>query len=60
MDEYPGTISEQKCKTSTSSFRPVEPDDPDEETEESLAKARAWDDWKDTHKRGEGNRYNRS
>jgi len=40
--------------------KPVEPEDPDEETEESLAKARAWDDWKDTHKRGEGNRHNRS
>ena len=40
--------------------RPVEPEDPDEETEESLAKARAWDDWKDTHRRGEGNRHNRS
>lgn len=40
--------------------KPVEPEDPDEETEESLAKARAWDDWKDTHRRGEGNRHNRS
>jgi len=39
---------------------PVEPEDPDEETEESLAKARAWDDWKDTNKRGDGNRHNRS
>ena len=40
--------------------RPVEPDDPDEETEVSLKKARAWDDWKDTHKKGWGNRHNRS
>ncbi|XP_063680026.1 immunoglobulin-binding protein 1-like [Bolinopsis microptera] len=40
--------------------KPVEPEDPDEETEESLGKARAWDEWKDTHRRGEGNRHNRS
>jgi len=40
--------------------KPVEPEDPDEETEETLAKARYWDDWKETHKRGWGNRHNRS
>ncbi len=27
----------------------------EEEDEEELAKARAWDDWKDHHRRGEGN-----
>ncbi|XP_037070422.1 immunoglobulin-binding protein 1-like [Pollicipes pollicipes] len=26
----------------------------------ALARARQWDDYKDDHKRGEGNRYNRS
>ena len=33
-----------------------------EETDDpaSLARARQWDDYKDHHKRGEGNRYNRS
>ena len=33
-----------------------------EETDDAaaLARARQWDDYKDTHKRGEGNRYNRS
>jgi len=33
-------------------------EDPDEETEESLAKARRWDEYKDDHRRGEGNRHN--
>lgn len=28
--------------------------------EETLVRARNMDDYKDTHKRGEGNRYNRS
>lgn len=31
----------------------IEKDDPNE-----LEKKRQWDDWKDTHRRGEGNRYN--
>lgn len=28
------------------------------DNEESLQKARDWDDWKDTHPRGYGNRHN--
>jgi len=31
-------------------------DSGDEEDEEKLQKARAWDDWKDTHRRGDGNK----
>lgn len=30
----------------------------EKDDEESLAKARNWDDWKDTHRRGYGNRHN--
>ncbi|NXR64845.1 IGB1B protein, partial [Rhadina sibilatrix] len=30
----------------------------EEEDEEALQKARDWDDWKDTHPRGYGNRQN--
>jgi len=30
----------------------------DEDDEEELAKSRAWSDWKDDHRRGEGNRHN--
>ncbi|XP_035525266.1 immunoglobulin-binding protein 1 [Morone saxatilis] len=30
----------------------------DNDDEESLLKARNWDDWKDTHRRGYGNRHN--
>ncbi|NXB77179.1 IGB1B protein, partial [Donacobius atricapilla] len=30
----------------------------EEEDEEALRKARDWDDWKDTHPRGYGNRHN--
>lgn len=30
----------------------------DEEDEETLQRAREWDDWKDTHPRGYGNRQN--
>ena len=33
-------------------------EDSDRETEESIRKKREWDDWKDNHKRGEGNTYN--
>jgi len=32
----------------------------DEHEEAAVAKARQWDEYKDDHKRGEGNRYNRS
>jgi len=28
----------------------------DEQTDEETLKARAWDDWKDEHPRGEGNK----
>jgi len=31
----------------------------DEDDEEELARKRAWDDWKDDHKRGEGNMHNK-
>lgn len=30
----------------------------EQDDEESLLKARNWDDWKDTHRRGYGNRQN--
>lgn len=30
----------------------------EKDDEESLLKARNWDDWKDTHRRGYGNRHN--
>jgi len=33
-----------------------ESSDDEEETEEKLEKARAWDEWKDTHRRGDGNK----
>ena len=32
----------------------------DDDDDEAIRRARAKDDWKDTHKRGAGNRYNRS
>jgi len=34
-------------------------DEEGEETDKSLAEARAWDDWKDDHRKGEGNRKDR-
>lgn len=51
----------------TESFQPGQEEsekDEDKEAsdfsdEEALAKAREWDDWKDEHKRGSGNRHNR-
>lgn len=30
----------------------------EKDDEETLMKARNWDDWKDTHRRGYGNRHN--
>jgi len=33
-----------------------EKDESDDDDEEKLQKARAWDDWKDTHRRGDGNK----
>lgn len=33
-------------------------DKEDRDDEEQLAKSRAWSDWKDDHRRGEGNRHN--
>ena len=32
----------------------------DAHDEQELQRQRDWDEWKDDHKRGEGNRYNRS
>ncbi|XP_065053800.1 immunoglobulin-binding protein 1-like [Rhopilema esculentum] len=34
-------------------------DDEDDDDDEKIQKARAWDEWKDEHKRGEGNRKDR-
>lgn len=38
----------------------IEPEDPDAETEEGRAAKLRWDEYKDTHKSGWGNRHNRS
>ena len=58
VEEYARVVEAQK--QADAAPKPIEPLDPDEETEESLAKDRNWSDWKDTHKRGWGNRHNRS
>lgn len=50
-----GVTDKQKEEDKIEKERLEELDD-----EEELKKQREWDDWKDDHKRGEGNRFNRS
>lgn len=45
--------AEAKDREEEEKERKIEEDD-----EEALLKARNWDDWKDTHRRGYGNRQN--
>lgn len=51
-------IAEGRPTRSTTGDEKKESDD-EEETEESLKKARDWDEYKDDHPTGEGNRYNK-
>eukprot|EP00116_Pleurobrachia_bachei_P006822 sb/3467084/ len=61
LDEYYDKELKRIVEEQNNAEKPgPEPEDPDEETEEGLAKARAWDEYRDTHKRGWGNRHNRS
>ncbi|NXI47512.1 IGBP1 protein, partial [Galbula dea] len=49
----PGLVEEELQKQQQQQEKQEE-----EEEEEALQKARSWDDWKDTHPRGYGNRHN--
>ena len=55
LDEAANTekANQEKEREDTEKERKAEVDD-----EVELARARAFDDWKDDHRRGEGNRYN--
>ncbi|KAM7008285.1 immunoglobulin-binding protein 1 isoform 1-T1 [Passerculus sandwichensis] len=50
----PGTSDEEMQKQQ----KETEEEEEEEDDEEALRKARDWDDWKDTHPRGYGNRHN--
>ncbi|EDV20317.1 uncharacterized protein TRIADDRAFT_32305 [Trichoplax adhaerens] len=49
----------QTKKSNKSGNDEEEEDNEDSDDEEALQKARKWDDWKDNHKRGWGNRMNK-
>lgn len=58
VEEYGDMMKKQMIEDATSRASFAEKQDvrdEDDEEEEKLRKARAWDDWKDDHRRGEGN-----